>query len=952
MSATIDRQIETLKPWLVSEEGDGEWRGFCIACEDPKKSRTPSAGYNFSKGVWHCMGKCDARGQIKTIVRKVRNGSLPSNVIKFPGTKDDEEPEKPKKPLPDKAQLRRWHKALLANERQMRYLAEKRGITDKGLLEKLLIGYDKRMARFMIPIFDERGELVNVRMYKPTAKSAANKMISWGAGWGTGRIYGFDTLAEFDNVLLCEGEWDRIAALQNGLPAVTHTSGAKVFKPEWAKHFKGKRVYVAYDDDESGKKGGQRVRRVLEETAEGVYGVSLDLETKGGDVTDFFLEGRTGDDMRAAMGAAARWFEREAPHKVPTTGKAVSLVESQNPTHGTIEVTAMIVGKSTSFIAPKKLIGICDQSAGAKCNTCYFAASDGQRTKTFEPDDPNLLQFMGASEERARTRLYPKLLEANCNNHVVCHAVEEFAIEELVIAPSVEHRTDDAEPPIQRSVYSVGTYKTQANQLARIVGKQRPHPGDQSTIIHGWHSEPVASDIDTFEMTPELYAKLRRFRPAEGQSPLEKCYEIAEDLAANVTRIFGRPLLHIGYDLVWHSATSFMFEGKPVTKGWLECLVIGDTRTGKSETAGSLIKHYRAGVMRPLEGSSFAGLVGGAEQANKSSWMVKWGIIPLNDRRLVVLDEMSGLFAAQGQGKGSKGIIEEMSSIRSEGKAQIQKMGSNETSARTRLIWISNPLDGSTSLSQSYNGCIPALMDLVRNPEDIARFDFVMAAAQSDVDTKVINSPRHRRVKHRYTKTYASALVMWAWSRRADQIKFLNGAEDLIYKKAEELGGRYIEDPPLLQVANARLKIARLAVAIAARTFSSDRTGENIMVKRVHVRAAVQFLDEVYGHPAMGYRTHSDRTIRNEQKAEESMTATRKYLGNMPNAVQVLIMLGGSPFKHHDFVEMGEFDEDEARQLISKLSMWGMVKSYGRYHQKKATPQLLRLLKELEEEHG
>ncbi len=948
--STVDRQIEVLKPWLVSDEGAGEWRGFCIICEDPKKSRTPSAGYNFAMGVWHCMGKCDARGQIKTIVRKVRSGELPNNVIQFPGTEGKK--EKPKKPLPDKAQLKRWTKQLLASEPRMRYLREKRGIHDEALIKKLQLGYDRRLQRYTIPIFDEDGHLVNVRMYKPNAKTAANKMISWGVGWGTGRIYGFDTLSEYDNILLCEGEWDRIVALQEGLPAVTHTAGAKVFKPEWAKHFKGKRVYVAYDDDESGKKGGQRVRRVLEEVAEGIYGVSLDLDIKGADITDFFLAGRTADEMIERMGSAAKWFEREPKHQVPTKGKSVSLVESQQPNLGTIEVTAMIVGKSQSFIAPKRLTGICDQSAGAKCNTCYFAASDGQRSKEFEADDPALLQFMGASEERAKTKLYPKLLEANCQNHVKCFATEEYVLEELAIAPSVEHRSDTPEPPIQRSVYSVGTYKTQANQLVRIVGEQRPHPGDQTAIIHGWYSEPVASDIDTFEMTPELYAKLRRFRPAQGQTPLEKCHEIAEDLAANVTRIFGRPMLHVGYDLVWHSATSFIFEGKPVTKGWLECLVIGDTRTGKSETASSLIRHYKSGIMRPLEGASFAGLVGGAEQSGKTSWMVKWGIIPLNDRRLVILDEMSGLFASQGQNRGSKGIIEEMSSIRSEGKAQIQKMGNSETSARTRLIWISNPLDGSTSLSQSYNGCIPALHDLVRNPEDIARFDFVMAAAQSDVDSKVINSPRHRRVRHRYTTTYASALVMWAWSRRADQIKFLNGAEDLIYRKAEELGRRYIEDPPLVQTANARLKIARLAVAIAARTFSSDRSGECIMVKRTHVRAAVQFLDEVYGHPAMGYKMHSERTMRNERKAEESMEATRKYLGNMPNAVQVLIMLGGSPFKHHDFVEMGEFDEDEARTLISKLSMWGMVKSYGRYHQKKATPQLLRLLKELEEADG
>jgi hypothetical protein len=587
-------------------------------------------------------------------------------------------------------------------------------------------------------------------------------------------------------------------------------------------------------------------------------------------------------------------------------------------------------------------------SAGAKCNTCYFAANDGHREKTFTPDDPDLLPFMGKATDTVKTRMYPKLLEANCTTHVTCTATEQYAIEELIVTPSVEHRGEGAEPPIQRRVYSVGTHDTQSNRLVRLVGTQAPHPDNQQMIIHAWHNEPIASDIDTFTMTPTILKNLQRFKPDEGQTPLEKCKDIADDLAANVTHIYGRPLLHVGYDLVWHSANSFIFNDSLVNKGWLECLVLGDTRTGKSETANHLIKHYKSGVLRPLEGASFAGLVGGAEQAGQSTWMVKWGLIPLNDRRLVVLDEMSGLFAAQGA--YSKGIIEEMSSIRSEGKAMISKMGNNETSARTRLIWVSNPLDP-TPLSQSYGGCINALRDLVRSPEDIARFDFVMAAAQDDVDTKVINSTTHRRVRHQYTTTACSQLVMWAWSRTADQVQFSAGVEELVIKKALEMGARYVEDPPLIQRANVRLKIARLAVAIAARTFSTDRTGEKIIVQKRHVTSAARFLDEAYAQPAMGYGDHSDRIKRQEAKAEESIQAAREYLSQTPYkpAVEVLAQLGGSPFKHHDFVEMGGYDEEEARLIVAALTKWNMLKSHGRYHQKKATPQLLRLVKELEE---
>src|SRR3546814_7187092 len=73
----------------------------------------------------------------------------------------------------------------------------------------------------------------------------------------------------------------------------------------------------------------------------------------------------------------------------------------------------------------------------------------------------------------------------------------------------------------------------------------------------------------------------------------------------------------------------FKFKDVVLGKGWLELLVLGDTRTGKCEAALRLSDHYNAGVMKSCEGATFAGLVGGAEQAG-SSWMVRWGTITLN----------------------------------------------------------------------------------------------------------------------------------------------------------------------------------------------------------------------------------------------------------------------------------------------------------------------------------
>src|SRR5690349_14284970 len=104
--------------------------------------------------------------------------------------------------------------------------------------------------------------------------------------------------------------------------------------------------------------------------------------------------------------------------------------------------------------------------------------------------------------------------------------------------------------------------------------------------------------------------------------------------------------------------------------------------------------------------------------------MVTWGTIPLNDRRLVILDEFSGI--------SEKNVIEQMSAVRSSGRAQITKVVSQETSARTRLVWISNPVDG-RAMDEHGTGAIEAIKALVKNPEDIARFDIAISAARADV---------------------------------------------------------------------------------------------------------------------------------------------------------------------------------------------------------------------------
>lgn len=923
--------------WIFSDKPDqsGEWRAYCPLCEDPDNSKTPSASVNFDKGLWRCHS-CGKGGRTNAFGRRQgesnANGSAPDAI-----------------PLPDESQMAKWRRNLLGSEKGMAWLEDKRGI-DRKTAKRFGLGWDG--MRLVIPVLDIDGQLVNIRRYKPNARETDNKVINW-KGHGEGRIFLPDVLAENDTVVLCEGELDAIVANRHNIPAVTHTSGAgRFFNIEWAPLFRDKVVYICFDEDDAGVKGAVKAVRFLKRVTKELYVIKLNTGKRSGDLTDYFVHcGGSKASFSDLMEEARRnpLQNRVGDHIVPDKGTPVTVEESQgNQYNGPIEMTVMVAGKQTPpFIIPKVVKATCDMGAGSKCAICPLAHNNGQIVHEIAPDEAVLMNFININDAKERAYVR-KAVGANCNDHVEFDNVESYTVEELVVAPSVEHRTDDTERPITRKVYNVGTYRTPVNSIARLVGKQIDDPQNNRALLQTWLVEPVRANLDQFKMSPEIKKALRVFRPSLAQSPLDKCLEIAHDISNNVTHIYGREILHVAYDLVWHSLVDYTFLGNRMDKGWLECLVIGDTRTGKSEAAQALTEHYDAGIIKSCENASLAGLVGGAQQINGAkNWMITWGALPLNDRRLVVLDELSGLISSNGS--ESRGIFENMSSIRSSGRAQLTKIATEETSARTRLIWISNPIDG-RRLEDMPGGGMDAIRRLIKNPEDIARFDYAIAVANNEVPSKMINTRFRTEVPHVYTAELCSQLVMWAWSRKSEDVWWMPGAEDEIISAAERVGRRYASDPPLVQIENIRIKLARLAVAIAARTFSTDKNGRYVMVKPRHITSAVEFLDMIYGSRAMGYLKHSDRVATAHSAAQQNIPRCVDYLKVNSD---VLVTLQGlrhvDKFKVRDFEEFAQLDRLDAQLAVRQLLDLNMLQLTGLGYMR-MTPTLVQILNTIEEE--
>lgn len=404
-----------------------------------------------------------------------------------------------------------------------------------------------------------------------------------------------------------------------------------------------------------------------------------------------------------------------------------------------------------------------------------------------------------------------------------------------------------------------------------------------------------------------------------------------DDLAANVTGILGRHDLHLAFDLVFFSPIRFAFQGKMLRRGWVECLVIGDTRTGKSTVAEQMIAHYGMGTVQTGERCSHAGLVGGVDEFKVR--FINWGLLPLWDRKMVVLDEVQEL---------EPELISKLSNIRSSGRAEIVKIRQNATNARVRMLWIANPRHN-MRLAQFSAGA-HAIRGIIGKPEDIARFDFAMSAGSADLSDEVyhLRTADLPRVPHRWTSEKARRYARWAWERTAEDFQFAEGTEDTVIDYAEKLTRRYTQEIPLVIAAEQKTKVARLAAA-AATCLGSHAPGDlkTVVVKPEHASLVYWFLERCYNKPSFRYRQISNL----EQPEVQRMKGILRPLGR--RWLRAILHEGriGQPFLKELFA-----NGDLAREMWSWMLGNDCVESFGRARRKRAA--LADMLRELLNEEG
>ena len=135
----------------------------------------------------------------------------------------------------------------------------------------------------------------------------------------------------------------------------------------------------------------------------------------------------------------------------------------------------------------------------------------------------------------------------------------------------------------------------------------------------------------------------------------------------------------------------------------------------------------------------------------------------MNDCGLLVVDESGGM---------EENMWGKMSRIRSEGVAEITKIQTEVANARTRLLFLCNPPN---KMISNYSYGIQSIMELVKAPEDIARFDYVLVVAHNEVKGSVINQRREPLPKM-YEAQLEQDLILWCWSRKPNEVRFTKDA--------------------------------------------------------------------------------------------------------------------------------------------------------------------------------
>jgi hypothetical protein len=900
--------------WVYEASGEDHVKCRCPFHED----ESPSCSVNIREGKFSCKaGACGAKGDILTFLARalrVERGTVYADLAK----RYDLEQVK----IIEPSVIEDCHTAIWSQPHLLKELYL-RAIEDTDIREHRL-GFMRN--RITIPIKNTSGLYVNIKYYLPGGPSA-NKMLN-AKYRGKNRLFMPEQL-KYDKIVLCGGELKAILTKRimnpHGFGAVSPTGGEGNWDHSLTSFFKGKHVYIMLDVDESGKKGAKKWAQILKVVATSVHIVELPLDVEKyphGDVNDFIAAEH--GDLPPVITSAQEWTPPTHAPKFSGDEEPLALRFSETTNSDNVGRRMRFPGmiamtRDAPFIVPKVVASFCDRSQ-TFCPVCPIFPQADETEHSIQSESPVILQMVEVNAENIDKAIKNALGVPQRCNAVHFEVRQHYNAEDVRIGPSIDITSRDSNKAMQQAI--IIDCETELNVNSEFTGRMYPHPKTQQSTLVLSASKATADSLDTYE--PQRLDELQLFRPTAwtAASIHAKLDTLYADLEANVTKIFMRRDIHLLVDLAYHSPLLVTVDGK-VTKGWVETAIIGDSSQGKSETFVSLRQHYGLGERVDCKNATVAGLLGGLKQMG-TAWFVAWGVIPCNDRKLVCLEEAKGLRHED---------IGSMTDMRSSGVAEIPKIEKRRTQSRARLIWVSNPRENRTVSSYSFG--VEAIRDLMGAPEDLRRLDLAMVVSAEDVSPRDINDIVRNPpiIEHVHEADLCRELILWAWTRRVNQVVVEPEAQEHISAESSRLCDRYSPLIPLIDGGSTRHKISRLATALAARTFSASEDDSTILVRKCHAEYIVDLIERLYNSKNFGYNHYSDSVKAHDNLLDPEAIASFMQTFEHPNEVKNHLLYSDE-FDLIDIQDWCSWERDNAQRFLSLLVRKRAVKRGDRnkYH--------------------
>ena len=771
----------------------------------------PSSSINLNMRVFHCF-TCDRTYKELEFAQAI-TGKDKESIIREYTTKEEL-----------KNDTLNWktlqHKCLLENKDVLHKLYELK-VTD-GVIEELSLGYVTNCLA--TPVF-KNGELINVARYNIN-KLENKPKNEYNKNANTGDIIPFDVWKEDTrDTIICEGEKDMIVARSQGFNAITLTGGAQAaLQPDYLGYFKGRKVFICYDNDDAGRKGALKRYKELHNICDvSITDISSVCVEEKEDITDLFVKYDSNSNVlnKLLLECSFKPSSKDLDNVKNKYEIKMSKIEDN--------IRGSIFNKQLK--SSLQIIATCTETYAVP-EYAIFKPREGVEdldTKSWYLSSAHE-QFLELIEGTVKTKDIPDILASFVylpQKWFKDYTIDIGTLQTIykVTVADVALENDDKASEFTIDLYS----KTPLDigNLYEITYKLYPHPKQGRKII------AVAEDIKetTYNFDTDNIELINSLDVFKAHGTIEdKINELYESARCHIAPYLNKDIW-FAMELVFNSPLDIMY--KNIMRGALDIFVLGDTRTGKSETSKALTELYDFGEVVPLKTATVASLIGGTDDKIKKT---KLGVIPRHHKELIVMEEFSG---------APMDFIKTLTEIRSSNMVKIYRVaGDVQAPCKIRMITISNPIseNGQLMTLSSYPNGIEPVNELIKSPEDIARYDMFILFPRVDklsnpFETKVNEELKiediHYKVKSKWIKSLTN-----------ENIIIPNELGSYIFEKGIELNEMF-ECSFTMFGSETDKKIARLSSALACMLCSTDDY-KHIIVTKEHVDYIVDFIKKIY----------------------------------------------------------------------------------------------------------